>query len=29
MARALGAFVVGDEGERYESKKDLFGKENS
>jgi len=27
MARILDAFVVGDDGELYESKKNLFGKE--
>jgi hypothetical protein len=27
MARGLHAFVVGDDGEQYESKKNLFGKE--
>jgi hypothetical protein len=27
MARTLGAFVVGDDGERYELKENLFGKE--
>lgn len=27
MARALNAHAVGDDGERYESKKGLFGKE--
>lgn len=27
IAQALEAFVIGDDGERYESKKNLFGKE--
>lgn len=27
IARALNAFVIGDDGERYESKKTFFGKE--
>jgi hypothetical protein len=27
IARALNAFVVGDDGERYESRKNLFGKQ--
>jgi hypothetical protein len=28
MARALNAFAVGDDGERYEIRKSIFGKEN-
>jgi hypothetical protein len=27
MARALGAYAVGDDGERYEVRKNLFGRE--
>jgi len=27
MAKTLNAFVIGDDGERYESKRSLFGKE--
>ena len=27
IARVLDAFVIGDDGERYQSKKNLFGKE--